>query len=112
MRQQWTAATPDGKYSAQFEETLLITPTGVEVLTAAPGWTLPAKPVLGNGSTASTSASASSKNKKKKKKSAAAKAASAAAAATASADSAPAQEGEVEEKEDSGESPAGTAEQS
>ncbi|GAA6025364.1 hypothetical protein JCM10207_001364 [Rhodosporidiobolus poonsookiae] len=37
----WTAATIDGKCSAQFEETLLITPTGVEVLTAAPGWSLP-----------------------------------------------------------------------
>ncbi|GAA6037045.1 hypothetical protein JCM8097_005523 [Rhodosporidiobolus ruineniae] len=43
----WTAATIDGKYSAQFEETLLITPKGVEVLTAAPGWTLPAKRALG-----------------------------------------------------------------
>ncbi|TCD69732.1 Methionine aminopeptidase 1 [Steccherinum ochraceum] len=30
----WTAATVDGKRSAQFEETLLITETGVEVLTA------------------------------------------------------------------------------
>jgi len=40
---QWTAATCDGKASAQFEETLLITPEGVEVLTAAPGWVLPVK---------------------------------------------------------------------
>ncbi|KIK59891.1 hypothetical protein GYMLUDRAFT_168848 [Collybiopsis luxurians FD-317 M1] len=32
----WTATTVDGKRSAQFEETLLITDTGVEVLTAAP----------------------------------------------------------------------------
>ncbi|BGP14124.1 hypothetical protein JCM10213_002422 [Rhodosporidiobolus nylandii] len=39
----WTAATADGKPSAQFEETLLITETGVEVLTAAPGWVLPEK---------------------------------------------------------------------
>ncbi|GJN88331.1 hypothetical protein Rhopal_001296-T1 [Rhodotorula paludigena] len=39
----WTAVTRDGKASAQFEETLLITETGVEVLTAAPGWVLPAK---------------------------------------------------------------------
>ncbi|GAA5846519.1 hypothetical protein JCM3766R1_002517 [Sporobolomyces carnicolor] len=39
----WTAATCDGKGSAQFEETLLITPEGVEVLTAAPGWVLPTK---------------------------------------------------------------------
>ncbi|KAF8681484.1 Methionine aminopeptidase [Rhizoctonia solani] len=30
----WTAVTVDGKKSAQFEETLLITETGVEVLTA------------------------------------------------------------------------------
>ncbi|THH32117.1 hypothetical protein EUX98_g2060 [Antrodiella citrinella] len=30
----WTAATSNGKRSAQFEETLLITETGVEVLTA------------------------------------------------------------------------------
>jgi len=31
---KWTAVTVDGKRSAQFEETLLITDTGVEVLTA------------------------------------------------------------------------------
>jgi len=30
----WTATTTDGKRSAQFEETLLITESGVEVLTA------------------------------------------------------------------------------
>ncbi|KAA1471203.1 methionine aminopeptidase [Dentipellis sp. KUC8613] len=30
----WTATTGDGKLSAQFEETLLITETGVEILTA------------------------------------------------------------------------------
>ncbi|KAJ7155996.1 peptidase M24, structural domain-containing protein [Mycena crocata] len=30
----WTATTTDGKRSAQFEETLLITETGVEILTA------------------------------------------------------------------------------
>ncbi|GMM50234.1 methionine aminopeptidase [Starmerella bacillaris] len=29
----WTAVTKDGKYSAQFEHTLLVTETGVEVLT-------------------------------------------------------------------------------
>lgn len=34
--------TKDGKPSAQFEETMVVTATGVEVLTAAPGWTLPA----------------------------------------------------------------------
>jgi methionyl aminopeptidase len=33
--------TIDGKPSAQFEETLLVTATGIEVLTAAPGWKLP-----------------------------------------------------------------------
>ncbi|KAK7014889.1 methionine aminopeptidase [Favolaschia claudopus] len=32
----WTATTVDGRRSAQFEETLLITETGVEILTAAP----------------------------------------------------------------------------
>ncbi|POY70888.1 hypothetical protein BMF94_6065 [Rhodotorula taiwanensis] len=75
----WTAATPDGKFSAQFEETLLITPTGVEVLTAAPGWQLPTKPAAANGSS-STSAS----KKKKKKKTAAQKAAASAAGGAAS----------------------------
>jgi len=30
----WTAVTSDGKRSAQFEHTLLVTETGVEVLTA------------------------------------------------------------------------------
>ncbi|KAH9818619.1 peptidase M24, structural domain-containing protein [Melampsora americana] len=39
----WTAVTRDGKRSAQFEETLLITTTGVEVLTAQPGWKLPSE---------------------------------------------------------------------
>lgn len=29
----WTAVTADGKLSAQFEETLLVTETGVEILT-------------------------------------------------------------------------------
>jgi len=29
----WTAVTQDGKLSAQFEETLLVTDTGVEILT-------------------------------------------------------------------------------
>ncbi|KAH8818842.1 peptidase M24, structural domain-containing protein [Flagelloscypha sp. PMI_526] len=33
----WTCTTQDGRRSAQFEETLLITETGVEILTAAPG---------------------------------------------------------------------------
>ncbi len=30
----WTAATEDGKRSAQFEHTLLVTKKGVEILTA------------------------------------------------------------------------------
>ena len=30
----WTAVTDDGKRSAQFEHTLLVTDTGVEILTA------------------------------------------------------------------------------
>jgi methionyl aminopeptidase len=30
---QWTATTKDGKRSAQFEHTLLVTPDGVEALT-------------------------------------------------------------------------------
>lgn len=29
----WTAVTQDGKRSAQFEQTLLVTDTGVEILT-------------------------------------------------------------------------------
>jgi methionyl aminopeptidase len=29
----WTARTADGSLSAQFEHTVLVTPTGVEVLT-------------------------------------------------------------------------------
>jgi len=33
----WTAATKDGKRSAQFEHTFLVTETGVEILTARPG---------------------------------------------------------------------------
>ena len=32
----WTAATADGKRAAQFEHTLLVTPVGAEILTAAP----------------------------------------------------------------------------
>lgn len=38
----WTAATEDGKRSAQFEHTLLITPDGCELLTAR----LPTSPPL------------------------------------------------------------------
>jgi methionyl aminopeptidase len=33
----WTAATKDGKRSAQFEHTFLVTETGCEILTAIPG---------------------------------------------------------------------------
>lgn len=33
----WTAVTQDGKLSAQFEQTMVVTDTGVEVLTARPG---------------------------------------------------------------------------
>ncbi|KAH9259056.1 methionine aminopeptidase, type I [Batrachochytrium salamandrivorans] len=33
----WTASTKDGKRSAQFEHTFLVTETGVEILTAGPG---------------------------------------------------------------------------
>ncbi|GAA5951553.1 hypothetical protein JCM8115_005175 [Rhodotorula mucilaginosa] len=63
----WTAATVDGKPSAQFEETLLITPTGVEVLTAAPGWSLPSNTIADEGQPASSN---KNKNRKKKKKAA------------------------------------------
>ena len=33
---KWTAVTSDGKRSAQFEQTLLCTETGVEILTKRP----------------------------------------------------------------------------
>ncbi|GAA5918200.1 hypothetical protein JCM6882_005148 [Rhodosporidiobolus microsporus] len=98
----WTATTKDGKPSAQFEETLLITPDGVEVLTAAPGWRLPEKNgSLGaaaaaagagaNGEAAAAAGKGKSKNKKKKKK---AKKTGAAAAGA---------EGEAEDGEEDGE---------
>lgn len=38
----WTSATEDGQRSAQFEHTLVITPTGYEILTAR----LPTSPPL------------------------------------------------------------------
>ncbi|KJE89262.1 methionyl aminopeptidase 1 [Capsaspora owczarzaki ATCC 30864] len=38
---EWTSSTVDGKRSAQFEHTLLVTETGVEVLTARPHTTKP-----------------------------------------------------------------------
>ncbi len=37
----WTARTADGSLSAQFEHTVLVTPTGVEVLTLRPGEKIP-----------------------------------------------------------------------
>ncbi|KAI0394900.1 methionine aminopeptidase 1 [Xylariaceae sp. FL0594] len=51
---KWTNATEDGKFSAQFEHTLLVTETGVEVLTArlesSPGGPIPIPDVTnGNG---------------------------------------------------------------
>ena len=33
-KDEWTSATADGKRSAQFEHTVLVTDTGVEILTA------------------------------------------------------------------------------
>lgn len=35
----WTAVTQDGKLSAQFEQTMVVTDTGVDVLTGRPGKT-------------------------------------------------------------------------
>jgi methionyl aminopeptidase len=40
----WTAVTADGKRSAQFEHTVLVTDTGVDVLTAGPGAVSPSAP--------------------------------------------------------------------
>jgi methionyl aminopeptidase len=37
LADEWTAVTKDGSLSAQFEHTVLVTETGVEVLTARPG---------------------------------------------------------------------------
>ena len=96
-RPQWTATTIDGKASAQFEETLLITETGVEVLTAAPGWTLPepkgaAAPPQGNeqaqasGEKREGEGAAPKKKKKKAKKAGAASAPAADPAAPAGAE--------------------------
>jgi methionyl aminopeptidase len=34
----WTAVTRDGSWSAQFENTMVVTTTGVEILTAKPEW--------------------------------------------------------------------------
>ena len=38
----WTSVTCDGKRSAQFEQTLLVTETGVEILTKRPEGLTPA----------------------------------------------------------------------
>jgi hypothetical protein len=65
---QWTAATKDGQNSAQFEETLLVTETGIEVLTARPGWALPAEGVQGWRATYAPGAGKKKRNKKKKAK--------------------------------------------
>ncbi|SPO02177.1 probable methionine aminopeptidase, type I [Cephalotrichum gorgonifer] len=50
---KWTNATADGKRTAQFEHTLLVTETGVEVLTArkedSPGGPVPMPPAPTNG---------------------------------------------------------------
>jgi methionyl aminopeptidase len=40
----WTAVTADGKRTAQFEHTVLVTDDGVEVLTAGPGAVSPSAP--------------------------------------------------------------------
>ncbi len=40
----WTAVTADGKRSAQFEHTVLVTPSGVDVLTGGPGAVSPTAP--------------------------------------------------------------------
>ena len=41
----WTVVTTDGKRSAQFEHTLLVTETGFEILTASPKFYDTSKPV-------------------------------------------------------------------
>jgi methionyl aminopeptidase len=41
---EWTAVTADGKRTAQFEHTVLVTEDGVEVLTGGPGAASPAAP--------------------------------------------------------------------
>ncbi|GAA5920432.1 hypothetical protein JCM6882_006390, partial [Rhodosporidiobolus microsporus] len=102
----WTAATRDGKPSAQFEETLLITPTGVEVLTAAPGWRLPEKGGVAssaaNGETrtpAEGAAGGAGEAERKKKKKKAKKAKTAGAAAGAGAEGEKEAEGEAMQEE-------------
>jgi methionyl aminopeptidase len=40
----WTAVTADGKRTAQFEHTVLVTDDGVDVLTGGPGSVSPTAP--------------------------------------------------------------------
>ena len=40
----WTAVTTDGKRTAQFEHTVVVTETGVDVLTGGPGAVSPSAP--------------------------------------------------------------------
>jgi methionyl aminopeptidase len=40
----WTAVTADGKRSAQFEHTILVTDDGAEALTGGPGAVSPSAP--------------------------------------------------------------------
>ena len=42
----WTVVTTDGKRSAQFEHTLLVTEDGMEILTASPKYYDTSKPVM------------------------------------------------------------------
>ncbi|GJN88330.1 hypothetical protein Rhopal_001295-T1 [Rhodotorula paludigena] len=94
----WTAVTRDGKASAQFEETLLITETGVEVLTAAPGWVLPGKESeAAPGGSGDGTGAAKKKNKKKKKKTAGAAAGAATAEGEKGEGEQDAAEGDAEE---------------
>jgi methionyl aminopeptidase len=44
LRDGWTVVTADGSLSAQFEHTVTVTPTGVEVLTLGEGHTLDLRP--------------------------------------------------------------------
>ena len=43
---EWTVVTTDGKRSAQFEHTLLVTEEGLEILTASPRYYDISKPVM------------------------------------------------------------------
>jgi methionyl aminopeptidase len=48
----WTAVTADGKRTAQFEHTVLVTDDGVEVLTGGPNAASPCAPWARGGATA------------------------------------------------------------